>query len=395
MLQWHDRGDARRLFGTKAKIALAKKAVEANPKAAMAHYALACEYFQIEDFAAGIDAFERGLALKTPAAKLFPSYVAALTARGRADAALAVIDGLGDAQYENAQLLAERGCALSRLKRGDEACRDLRRALEMNPQVTGAVVAFSSLLMAQKDWQGLVDLAASQLDAGSVSCPIVHGKIAGLIGLGRLEEAMRLVDFSTFVSTQTISPPEGYADLQSFNSALSADLMSASKIRLSDVPRLRLTGGVQVEDLEHDSSAAMSALTTILRRAVDDYFTESTGLRAEVLRCLVPPAVDLEAWALLLGPDDTQDVHYHLNSSVAGVYYVDAPAALLSDGGNAGCLVIPSDTNAFAPTTVHYIKPVPGRLVLFPGYIPHRTMATKTEGMRVSIAFDVLEAANP
>jgi len=205
---------------------------------------------------------------------------------------------------------------------------------------------------------------------------------------------MRLTDFSTFVSVQIIKPPAEFSDLRAFNAALSTDLTSASKIRLSDVPRLRLTGGVQVEDLEHDSSPAMSALMSILRREVDNYVGRSTGLRAEVLHGLMPPLTDLKAWALLLGPDDTQDSHYHLNSSVAGVYYVDAPAAVLSDESDAGCLVIPSEIKAIAPSAVHFIKPVPGRLVLFPGYIPHRTMATRTKERRVSIAFDVL-AADP
>jgi hypothetical protein len=139
----------------------------------------------------------------------------------------------------------------------------------------------------------------------------------------------------------------------------------------------------------------MFALTTILRRAVDDYVAQSTGLRAEVLHSLVPPVVELAAWALLLGPEDTQDDHYHLNSSVAGVYYVDASASLLGDESEAGCLVIPSEAMAFAPSAVHHIKPLPGRLVLFPGYMPHRTTATRTKEMRVSIAFDVLAAGRP
>jgi hypothetical protein len=392
--RWHDRNGGQRLFGTKAKIALAKRAVDANPRAAMAHFALAGELFQIEDFVGGVDSFERGLAFMVPSPRLYPPYVAALTALGRADAALAVIDGLGDVPSENADILVERGCALSQLKRSSEACRDLRRALSMNPHSPKAALALTALLIEQKDWHGLIELAQDQLKEGSVSCPLVHGKIVGLIGLGRVEEAMRLTDFSTFVSVQIIEPPAEFSDLHAFNAALSADLTSASKIRLSDVPRLRLTGGVQVEDLEHDSSPAMFALMAILRREVDNYVGRSTGLRAEVLHGLLPAVTELRAWALLLGPDDTQDSHYHLNSSVAGVYYVDAPEAVLSDESDAGCLAIPSEIKAIAPSAVRFIKPVPGRLVLFPGYIPHRTVATRTKERRVSIAFDVL-AAHP
>ena len=42
------------------------------------------------------------------------------------------------------------------------------------------------------------------------------------------------------------------------------------------------------------------------------------------------------------------------------------------------------------PWETREIEPVPGRLVLFPSYVPHATQPSGLEGERISIAFDVV-----
>jgi putative 2-oxoglutarate-Fe(II)-dependent oxygenase superfamily protein len=41
------------------------------------------------------------------------------------------------------------------------------------------------------------------------------------------------------------------------------------------------------------------------------------------------------------------------------------------------------------PWGTREIRPVPGRLVLFPSYVPHATIATGSTDKRICIAFDV------
>jgi uncharacterized protein (TIGR02466 family) len=294
-----------------------------------------------------------------------------------------------DVDKESAAVLAQRGMALRKLGRLDEAAEAVRDAIVREPRAYAAVDTLVRILSSQRDWHGLLQFAQDQSDRQSVTTSVVLGQIFGLIGLRRIGEAARLLDFDTFVRIKTIDPPAGYRNLAEFNAALTADVISPSKIRLSGVPRIRLTGGVQVEDLEMNSSPAMASLMSVLRSAVEEYVRDAEGLRTKIIEQLVPPVVNLDAWALLLGADDAQDSHVHLNSSVAGVYYVSAPADLLEHENNDGCLVIPCEHSGKEITPAHFIKPEPGRLVLFPGYFPHRTTPTRRDGQRISIAFDV------
>src|SRR5262249_4307668 len=155
-----------------------------------------------------------------------------------------------------------------------------------------------------------------------------------------------------------IDLPPSFRNLSEFNAALASDIAAPGKIKLSDAPRLRLTGGVQVEDLEVGSSVAMSYLFEIFKREVDEYIASRSDDCAKLIRQLSSEFVSLECWGVVLGSNDTQDPHIHLNSSVAGVYYVAAPQALCLSDNEDGCLVIPSKLSIGGHTLSpgHYLK---------------------------------------
>jgi hypothetical protein len=71
---------------------------------------------------------------------------------------------------------------------------------------------------------------------------------------------------------------------------------------------------------------------------------------------------------------------------------VAAPEILLKSGDKNGCLVLPSELSIAGRTLPpgRWLKPVPGQLVLFPGYFPHRTTPNRCPGDRISIAFDII-----
>ncbi len=43
-----------------------------------------------------------------------------------------------------------------------------------------------------------------------------------------------------------------------------------------------------------------------------------------------------------------------------------------------------------SPWGVRDIRPAPGRLVLFPSFVPHATLPTKSPEPRICVAFDVV-----
>jgi Putative 2OG-Fe(II) oxygenase len=381
-----------RVFGAKTKIMLARQAVAANPNAGMAHYALALELFRIEETVAGLDAFKRAMALLRPTPDQLVIYVKALLAQGHAREALTVLNNHEKGSSLSPELLTQRGAALLALGQADKAAEFLFAAIERDPDSIDTAQAILLVLKELKDWSHLMRFFEEQVQRNGVTIPVVLARIDGLMGLGRTEEAARLLDFDSFVSVKMIDPPPSFQDLSEFNTALASDITGPKKVRLSDAPRLRLTGGVQVEDLEVGSSTAMSCLFEIIRHAVDEYIASRTGDSAKLMQQLSPEAASLECWGLMLGFNDTQDAHWHLYSSVAGVYYVAAPEALFLSDNQDGCLVIPSEISIAGHSLPpgRFLKPIPGRLVLFPGYFPHRTMPIRCDGDRISIAFDIV-----
>jgi hypothetical protein len=70
------------------------------------------------------------------------------------------------------------------------------------------------------------------------------------------------------------------------------------------------------------------------------------------------------------------------------VYYVAAAAD--EQGVFQGPLLVGDTGEAFiAPWKTRLVEPRPGRLVLFPSYMPHSTVPSDADGDRISIAFDV------
>jgi hypothetical protein len=382
--------------GAKTRLLLLQKAIAAQPNAGIGHYMLALELFRIEDTVAGVEAFKRAMALLPPTPDQLVVYAKALLSQGRACEALTILNDLDQEAGHFPALLTQKGAALLALGQPGMAVEFLFASIERDPGNVDTAVAIQSALSKLEDWPRLLQFFDDQAQRNAVTIPAVFARIAGLMGLGRTEEAARLLDFDSFVSVEMIDPPPSFRNLSEFNSALASDIAAPGKITLSDAPRLKLTGGVQIEDLEAGSSIAMSCLFEIFKRAVDEYIASRSGDCAKLMRQLWPEFANLECWGLMLGFNDTQDSHVHLNSSVAGVYYVAAPEALFLSDNRDGCLVIPSKLSIARYTLPpgHYLKPIPGRLVLFPGYFPHQTTPIRCDGNRISIAFDVVPTCN-
>src|SRR6476646_10216143 len=89
--------------------------------------------------------------------------------------------------------------------------------------------------------------------------------------------------------------------------------------------------------------------------------------------------------------DGRQAAHIHPYGWLSGVYYVSVPKTSSEDLRN-GCLVLGAmeeGLNVDPPWGIRYISPAPGLLVLFPSYVPHATIPTRSPDRRICIAFDV------
>jgi len=370
-----------------ARLDLARRATAQYPDAPAAWYALAEICSLTQDFADVIVASARAVELAPPTGRQLAAYAKALIASGRFEDALGALERFAPSP-PGPPLRALRGEALRRLERLAEARADFDAALEADPRDVTAGRGLSLMLTDQGAWQDLLDVVAGLEAHGALSMTLQLGKARALRRLGRRAETRALFDFDRVGRVRTIETPEGFASLSGFNAQLVAELESPLHSRLSDRPRLRLVGGAQIEDLAASEGPALRALFAAVRAAVDRYFDDGRS---------APKRASLVPWALVLGPDDFQARHYHVEAALAGVYYVAAPAEILVEGCVRGALVIPDSPADLegGDSPVRHIQPQPGRLVLFPGYLPHRTLPTGKPGQRISIAFNVVSSDQP
>ena len=100
-----------------------------------------------------------------------------------------------------------------------------------------------------------------------------------------------------------------------------------------------------------------------------------------------PARARLNAWALIFRSRARQDLRCHPDHWVTGVFYVDVPQT----GGDGGAIrlgELPAWAGVAAPWPVLTIKPEPGTLLIFPSFIPHRTVPTDVEAPRIAVAFN-------
>jgi uncharacterized protein (TIGR02466 family) len=118
---------------------------------------------------------------------------------------------------------------------------------------------------------------------------------------------------------------------------------------------------------------------------------------------LSPRRVEVEqAWINIFEPGSQEGQHAHDGSLLSCSYYVDAPE-------ECGCIVFPDPigarrsyrefTRTAGPELLNRreiaVQPEPGRLVMFESWMEHYIQCNKSDKVRISIAINLREAAEP
>lgn len=129
-----------------------------------------------------------------------------------------------------------------------------------------------------------------------------------------------------------------------------------------------------------------------IRARINDAVTALSGAElGEAAREVVTCRIQAEAWAVVYRSGGSLRPHTHHDSAWSGVYYVEAGN---QDSGDSGYLQLldprPAAIACQASAGVQRIRPMPGRMVAFPGWLPHSVQATATgDSLRICIAWNV------
>ena len=108
----------------------------------------------------------------------------------------------------------------------------------------------------------------------------------------------------------------------------------------------------------------------------------------------------LNMWTTIYPPGAFVPEHVHSNSTLSGVFYAKAETncgeIVFSDPSwVAKTMSFPSRKGAYPDVPTKYrVSPEPGLMLLFPSWLPHKSMANRSQEDRIIISFNMKLADN-
>ena len=97
----------------------------------------------------------------------------------------------------------------------------------------------------------------------------------------------------------------------------------------------------------------------------------------------------LSGWAVSLQSGGYQLRHTHPEAVVSAVLYITIPEEIEQASDESGCLYF-SKRRADQQNHAIKIKPAPGKLVMFPSFLPHETTPFEAISERICIACNLI-----
>ena len=289
----------------------------------------------------------------------------------------------------------ERGLALVRLGRDDDAEREFRALLDSDPHHAPACRQIGKILRRSGRARDLAAICETLFARGARHGQLLYTWGAALALSGREAEARALLFDRERVVERALPVPDGFADVDRFNAALAQEIL-ASPYRLSDFPQADEAnrGSSRIHALFAGRRPALfEALLESIQALVEGYAAPRYG-DFDPWADARPDAARLKAWALIQRDADYEEWHSHPGGWLSGVYYIRIPKSVSAAGKGAGCIEFGAPTALqralpdFIETWRH--QPREGRLLLAPSHYAHRTIPTGADEYRISFAFDVV-----
>lgn len=338
-----------------------RSAIAINPAHVSAHRQLGSMLTRIGRFADAVQVNTAALNLSPGDGAIIYDLGQALASSGETGRAIACLDAVlnsGKAPPDFAEL-----AAYATFRSGDPAdC--IRRCDAILDQYPGRTVAIAYKAMALNE-------------------------------LGDREGAARLLDLDHLVSARIVEPPAAYTSLDTFNTALVAEIEAHPSLEYSPLNR-SLTRGRSTGELFEEPAGAIADFRGVIERVVDQWRDDNPLDPTHPWRAQRPRRTRIGCWANIMDRGGFHDVHFHPPGWLSGVYYPQVPAGV-GDGisGHEGWIEFGRAyymLHSQDDPPVRRLKPQPGMIVLFPSFLGHRTIPFAEHDYRISIAFDIMPA---
>jgi tetratricopeptide (TPR) repeat protein len=266
------------------------------------------------------------------------------------------------------------------------------RALAVKPgDTTAGILACDGYL-----GLGMLDMAAELGRLLHQRQPLEQQILARLCTAWRLKGDPRygqLYDYPNVVKPHLIDTPPGWKDLPSYLRDLAASLRRIHGFETHPFDQ-SLRGGSQTsQDLKQVRDPAIRAFFKAIDGPIRRHM-EWLGQGTDPLRSRNTGKYDIAGiWSVMLRPNGFHIDHVHPQGWLSSACYIDLPA-VVEGGGHEGWIKFGEPGVPTSPPLEpeYFVKPEPGRLVLFPSYMWHGTVPFSGDENRLTIAFDVVPA---
>jgi uncharacterized protein (TIGR02466 family) len=202
----------------------------------------------------------------------------------------------------------------------------------------------------------------------------------------------RLNDYEAVVGAYDLDTPEGWADMPAFMTDLKAALARMHQYKQHPAAQSLRHGSQTMHRLTGSDEPAIQAFFKALDKPIREHMAK-LGQGDDPLRSRNTFDYEIEgAWSVRLRPGGFHKDHFHPLGWLSSAFYVETPESALDSDDKQGWIRFGQPPFRTIPTlpAEHYVRPKPGRLVLFPSYMWHGTVPFTTQESRMTIAFDAV-----
>ncbi len=211
-----------------------------------------------------------------------------------------------------------------------------------------------------------------------------------ILGSDRYQQ---LVDLERFVRPYPLPVPDGFNDIESFNSAF---LEALDKWHLDKTHPLDQTlrdGSQTPRDLTTIDDPVIRAFVTALDRPIRQYMEEVGSGDDHPLTARNTGNYKITgSWSVKLHGGGWHVNHVHPEGWISSSYYVSVPEETRTGEDRAGWIKFGEPPFETVPPTPpqKWIRPEAGLLVLFPSFMWHGTVPIHDGSVRITAAFDAV-----
>ncbi|HEV2531110.1 putative 2OG-Fe(II) oxygenase [Phenylobacterium sp.] len=199
-------------------------------------------------------------------------------------------------------------------------------------------------------------------------------------------------DYEHMVGAYQLETPQGWASLEAYLAELATVLRRMHPYDQHPFHQSLRHGSQTMQPLTGTTEPVLQAFFQAIDKPIREHMAW-LGQGTDPLRRRNTGKYLIDgAWSVSLKPGGFHKDHFHPQGWLSSAFYVETPDQALDAGDKGGWIRFGQPPIKLDPPLQpeHYVRPQPGRLVLFPSYMWHGTEPFTTDERRLTIAFDVI-----